>query len=178
MNLEELIFAGLDYIGFEKPNDITVNLIIEVRKYLLQKSEQWYEEKFPEAYKYDIKERRKKLNDRSYGYDGIKYYFGNDIKLESCILHDDSTKEKQIFSPPLVLETCFSLRFSGVRRKAYYKYEYINEIDHFFTYCINKKWRDDNNQTSRKEFCAGEEGIVAIRDTIEKCKFKTVTRSY
>lgn len=165
MNLEELIFAGLDYIGFEKPDDITVNLIIEVRKYLLQKSEQWYEEKFPEAYRYDIGETREE-GDAYYLHDGIEYYLNSDGALESCVLFNDSTNENQKFSPPLFLEDALLKRFCkkyGVGKVNYYVYCYINEMDHFFTYCINKTLLGKEKWDNRVK----DQGLKDIRETIE-----------
>ena len=66
MKLEELIIEGLRYIEFTQNIDsevINVDLIIEIRKYLFNKTIDWYKEKFEEAYKHDIGITRKKEMD-------------------------------------------------------------------------------------------------------------------
>lgn len=156
--LGELIENGLRYIDFlkedEKLGEITVDLIIQVRMYLLQKDAKWYKGKFEEAFKFDMGETRKK-GDIYYSDDGLKYYFDDEMYLKSCELYtDDKTSSKEFSS-----HIKFSFHLSEVKKKGYYKYYYINEIDHFFTYCINNYLLD-------KGFAALEKGIKSIRNTI------------
>lgn len=161
--LRELIENGLRYIGFvkedEKIGEITVDLIIQVRMYLLQKDAEWYKGKFEEAFKFDIGETRKN-GDSYYSDDGIKYYFDKEMYLEKCELYINAKTSSEAieFSSPIM----FSFHLSKVKNKDYYEYYYINEIDHFFTYCIN-------NCILKKGFAPQEKGIKYIRDRIIEC---------
>ncbi|MBQ8913112.1 MAG: hypothetical protein IJ054_03610 [Lachnospiraceae bacterium] len=154
--LKELILGGLEYIGFIKPNEssknitISVNMLIEIREYLFKQSYEWYSNKFPEAYKYDIGETRKK-GDAYYSDDGLNYTFNENMELENCVLFGDTENIK--FDPPIPIS--FSIQFHKG------KYYYINEIDHFFSYCINKYL------LGKKEyFNKCEDGLKAILNTI------------
>ena len=160
--LRELIENGLRYIGFvkedEKIGEITVDLIIQVRMYLLQKDAEWYKGKFEKAFKFDMGEARKN-GDSYYSDDGIKYYFDKEMYLEKCELYINSEKSSEAieFSSPIKFSFHFSKEKEEDKKK--YVYYYINEIDHFFTYCIN-------NYLVDKGFAALEEGIISIYDTI------------
>ena len=159
MELEELIIKGLRYIEFPYYKDsegITVNLIIEIRKYLFNKTNDWYKEKFEEAYKYDIGLTREK-GDGYYSDDGIKYTFDENMKLDSCVLC--SKRQKLICK--FNIKDKFLFHF---HKGSYY---YINEIDHFFTYCIN-------NHLLGKDFSIKDKndkhdkGLLLIKNKIDE----------
>lgn len=163
MKLEELIIEGLRYIEFTQNIDsevINVDLIIEIRKYLFNKTIDWYKEKFEEAYKHDIGITRKK-GDGYYSIDGIKYTFDEDMKFDSCILYDEEVQKRVSFN----IKDKFLFHFYKDKNHEWYNYYYINEIDHFFTYCINKYL------LGKTDFSATEKGLKAIKDAIlEFCK--------
>lgn len=156
MDKKELIINGLRYIDFfdihPEPKEININLLIEIRMYLLTKSSEWYKEKFPFAYSYDIGETRHPEN-YYYSDDGIKYIFDDEMYLKECILYHKESQKTVMLSPPV--------RFSFHIKRGTYRY--INEIDHFFTYCINNYLLD-------KEFSASsnEKGITSVKNTIEE----------
>lgn len=154
MKLEEVIRLGLYYIDFETPDaPIAMNLLIDIREFLLHKDSKWYKEKFQEAYNYDTGETRS-VSDAYYTTDGITYFVNEDMNITSCRLHDsDITCD---FNPYLQDLSFFTKK----RGKGEYTHEYINEIDHFFTYCFNR-------YLAKKEgFYARESGIRAIYKAI------------
>ncbi|MEE3334119.1 MAG: hypothetical protein VZR54_07595 [Ruminococcus sp.] len=165
MKYEELgpfIYKGLEYIDYIKPDEkpeININLLIEIRKYLLSKNANWYIEKFKKAYEFDIGKTRKK-NDTYYDTDGIEYYFDDEMKLTDYKLYDaKGDNEKCELKSEKFEKTLFHFKKS---RKDYFVYYYINEIDHFFTHCINNyllKKRCKLNQ---------EKGLEAIYNKLNK----------
>ena len=154
MELKELIYIGAEYIGFETSKEITINMLIEIRKYLLTKSAEWYEKKFPEAYNFDIGKTRKK-GDAYYKDDGIEYEFNDEMYLVKCTLYDSTKPDKK--GKECKVEPPVQFPFPLDKNKYYY----INEIDHFFTYCINRYLNDHT------DFRGKEKGITAIQATIE-----------
>lgn len=156
LELKKLIIKGLLYIEFPQSmdsKDIDVNLVIEIRKYIFDKTNSWYKEKFENAYNFDVGLSRKS-GDGYYSDDGIAYTFDDDMNLVDCILYGDEKKERFKFTH----EYKFSFHFHKG------KYYYINEIDHFFTYCINK-------YLLKKPFSEEkikDKGMIAIKDKI--CK--------
>ena len=154
MKLEEMIRLGLYYIDFETPDaPITMNLLIDIRDFLLLKDSKWYKEKFQAAYNYDMGETRS-ANDDYYSTDGITYFVNEDMNITSCRLHDSAITCD--FKPYLQDLSSFTKK----RRKGEYTHEYINEIDHFFTYCINRYL------AGKDGFYARESGIRAIYKAI------------
>ena len=160
--LEALIRNGLKYIEYvddESEIKIDVNLLINVREFIFEKSAKWYYNKFPEAFRFDIGMDRKK-EDAYYNKDekgdGIKYFFNDYMELVGCVLYNDKNKETRI---PVIATSC-SVPFKKEEENKY-KYFYYNEIDHFFTYCIN-------NYMLKKGFAANEKGLKYIKNKIEK----------
>ncbi len=152
--LEKLIKKGLNYIEFDTNDQISINLLFKLREYLFSQTCEWYKDKFLEAYKFDIGNTRK-WNDTYYSDDGIKYYC-DDGSLNKCIPHGG--KEEIDIDPPIkhVPFHCYPTK-SG----AFYYY-YINEIDHFFTHCINN-WLIGKGASFGKEI-----GMLAIKNQIEQ----------
>lgn len=165
MKYEELgqfICKGLEYIEYIKPDEkpkININLLIEIRKYLLRKDAEWYIEKFKDAYEFDIGKTREK-NDTYYDTDGIKYYFDDEMNLTKCILYKgkgDNAKWEIKFEK----SEKFLFHFLKTRKDCF-DYYYINEIDHFFTHCINNYLLKKGCRFNQ------EKGLEAIYNTINK----------
>ncbi|MBO7218085.1 MAG: hypothetical protein J6V50_05235 [Clostridia bacterium] len=160
--LKSLIREGLKYIGFlksDKDIDINIELLFEIRKYILTKDEEWYKEKFQNAYDFDIGNTRKK-GEAYYSDDGIKYFFNGNMELEGVVLHGSEEKEPLKTTP-----IKFSFHFHKIKG-GHFVYYYINEIDHFFTHAIN-------NYLLEKGCGFVENGIKAIKETIEKANKTT-----
>ena len=156
-DLEKLIKKGLKYIGFEglKYNEydhkdcIKFDLVIDIRKFLFNKPPEWYSEKFSKAYDYDIGLTREK-DDGYYSNDGIKYKFDDDMNLIEYFLYKGKTW--QTFEKPK--KWLFHYHLGN--------YYYINEIDHFFTKCINNYLLNIGVTFSQ------EKGLKLIYETIAK----------
>lgn len=132
MELKKLIESGLNYIEFpdyDPQNGITINQLIEVREHILQIDEARYQKLFPTAFDLDQKEHH-------YDSDGFEYYVDETTGLlKSCKLYQSAIK--LAFTPPLKFS--FELPFSEDKThpdKTQLIYNYLNEIDHFFTHSI------------------------------------------
>lgn len=162
--LGELIENGLRYINFlkedEKLGEITILMLFDIRKYLVDRIDdlKWYNKKFEEACEHDLKIKKGVIKP-TYKYDELKYYFDNN-RVTSCVLY---TGDKNLRERISIEKTIENPSDNYIRSKTgdYYKYYYINEIDHFFTYCIN-------NYLLNKGFAPKEEGIKLIRDRIDE----------
>ncbi len=129
--VKELIVSGLKYIGFpDYDRKIDINLLFDIREYIFLHSIEWYEEKFPEAYKFDIGISRTK-EDSYYDTDGLLYYLNDDSRIYGYKLYGGKRREE------ITQSICFLYNLKKVYGKEYYVYYYINEIDHFFTHGIN-----------------------------------------
>ena len=156
--LRELIENGLRYIDFlkedEKLGEISILMLFDIRKYLVDRIDdlKWYNEKFEEACKYDLRIRIGEIKP-TYDIDDLRYYFDNN-RVTSCVLYTgDNNARERIF-----LEKTIEHPLNNYVRPEigeYYQYNYTNEIDHFFTYCIN-------NYLLGKGFAPQEEGIQSI----------------
>ena len=151
--LKQLIFHGLNEIGYSEQETINLNLLIGIRQYLLRQNAAWYEKKFPAAYRFDLGETRRE-GDHYYTDDGIRYHLNDKMELTDCELYGSGAR--CALDPPV--QVPFEL--SKVRSRSYYRYFYINEIDHFFTYCINRYLNGE------KGFFAREPGVKAIYDAL------------
>ena len=151
--LKQLIFHGLNEIGYPEQETINLNLLIGIRQYLLQQDAEWYEKKFPAAYQFDLGETRREGDDY-YTVDGIRYHLNDKMELTDCELFRNGAR--CALDPP----ERFLFHLSKVRSRSYYSYSYINEIDHFFTYCINRYLNGG------KGFFAKEPGVRAIYDAL------------
>ena len=143
MELRDLIINGLRYIEFLAPNApteppvISVELMINIRIFLQMRTDEWYIEKFPEAFLFDMGMTRKP-GDAYYSNDGITYTFNDKMLLTKCELYYKGKDQEIIAKKPqeeLNLKVPFSFHFYKSGDK--FGYNYINEIDHFFTHCIN-----------------------------------------
>ena len=156
--LKQLIFHGLNEIGYEidypEQERINLNLLIGIRQYLLQQNAEWYEKKFPAAYRFDLGETRCE-GDPYYTDDGIRYHLNDKMELTDCELYGNGAR--CALDPPVRFLFHLSKRY---RPSVYYSYSYINEIDHFFTYCINRYLNGE------KGFSAREPGVRAIYDAL------------
>ena len=159
---EELIRKGLIYIGF--PNServINMELLIKIRDFINMKtaeSNEWYRKKFDQAYRIDKGE----IEGKSYSDDGIQYFFKDDSKqeLEKYILHESKVETELL--PTIKCDLGENDNY--IKKGSYYSYNYINEIDHFFTHCIN-------NYLTSKACVFGkktEKGIVSVKMSIEE----------
>ncbi len=151
--LKQLIFHGLNEIGYPEQETINLNLLIGIRQYLLQQDAEWYEKKFPAAYQFDLGETRREGDDY-YTVDGIHYHLNDKMELTDCVLYRNGAR------CALDRPVRFLFHLSKVRSRSYYSYSYINEIDHFFTYCINRYLNGG------KGFFAKEPGVRAIYDAL------------
>lgn len=151
--LKQLIFLGLNEIGYSEQETINLNLLIGIRQYLRQQDAEWYKKKFPAAYQFDLGETRREGDDY-YTVDGIHYHLNDKMELTDCVLYENGARCE--VNPPV--QVPFEL--SKVRSRSYYSYSYINEIDHFFTYCINRYLNGE------KGFFAREPGVRAIYDAL------------
>ena len=164
-SLEELIKSGLEYIGmpFSENEDINIELLFNIRKFVFDKSNEWYQIKFSDAYNFDIGVDRKK-DDTYYSDDGIKYFFNDNMELESYTLYDSN--ERIDLSSPVKCKWTFHYDKQG--GKEHFFYNYINEVDHFFTYCINKYLTSKD----KDEVCCFEKvrdrGLIYIKKEIEE----------
>ena len=172
--LKELIINGLKYIEFPEKIEskgIDVNLIIEIRRYLLNQTIDWYIKKFKEAYEHDIGITRKK-DYAYYSDDGIQYKFKDNMILDSCVLYKSSgipKDEEEQYEKKFDIKEPFSFHF--YKCKYCFKYCYINEIDHFFTHCINNylielNWNINDNPTKN------DRGLILVKEKIEEFKNK------
>ena len=156
--LKQLIFHGLNEIGYEigypEQERINLNLLIGIRQYLLQQNAEWYEKKFPAAYRFDLGKTRCE-GDHYYTDDGIRYHLNDKMELTDCELYRNGAH--CALDPPV--RFLFHLSKPS-RSSVYYRYFYINEIDHFFTYCINRYLNGG------KGFFAKEPGVRAIYDAL------------
>lgn len=151
--LKQLIFHGLNEIGYSEQETINLNLLIGIRQYLLRQDAEWYKKKFPAAYRFDLGETRRE-GDSYYTVDGIRYHLNDKMELTDCELFGNGAH------CALVPSVRFLFHLSKVRYRSYYRYFYINEIDHFFTYCINRYLNGG------KGFFANEPGVRAIYDAL------------
>ena len=151
--LKQLIFHGLNEIGYSEQETINLNLLIGIRQYLLRQDAAWYEKKFPAAYQFDLGETRREGDDY-YTDDGICYHLNDKMELTDCELYGSGAH--CALDPPVR----FLFHLSKSRSSVYYRYFYINEIDHFFTYCINRYLNGG------KGFFAKEPGVRAIYDAL------------
>ncbi len=153
--LKQLIFHGLNEIGYPEQERINLNLLIGIRQYLLRQNAEWYEKKFPAAYRFDLGETRRE-GDPYYTVDGIRYHLNDKMELTDCELYRNGARCALV--PPV--RFLFHLSKVRSRSSVYYSYSYINEIDHFFTYCINRYLNGE------KGFSAKEPGVRAIYDAL------------
>ena len=153
--LKQLIFHGLNEIGYPEQERINLNLLIGIRQYLLRQNAAWYEKKFPAAYRFDLGETRRE-GDPYYTGDGIRYHLNDKMELTDCELYGSGAR--CALDPPV--QVPFELSKVRSRSSVYYRYFYINEIDHFFTYCINRYLNGG------KGFFAREPGVRAIYDAL------------
>lgn len=153
--LKQLIFHGLNEIGYPEQERINLNLLIGIRQYLLQQDAEWYKKKFPAAYRFDLGETRRE-GDQYYTDDGIRYHLNDKMELTDCELYGNGARCALV--PPVQVPFELSKVRSG--SSVYYRYFYINEIDHFFTYCINRYLNGG------KGFFAREPGVRAIYDAL------------
>lgn len=151
--LKQLISHGLNEIGYPEQETINLNLLIGIRQYLLQQDAEWYEKKFPAAYQFDLGETRREGDDY-YTDDGICYHLNDKMELTDCELYGSGAH--CALDPPVLVP----FELSKVRSRSYYSYSYINEIDHFFTYCINRYLNGE------KGFSANEPGVRAIYNAL------------
>ena len=168
MELMNLISGGLDYIGYwevnSKPKEttaeyITMNLLFDVRTFLYNQSKMWYKEKFPDAYEYDYGSIRKEDNNNNYYYsdDGHKYFLDDDMCVIKVKLYKNDTIVT--LTPPVHLNKDLPYR----KGKDHYNYYYLNEIDHFFTYCISNYLKKIGYRANKKE-----KGINAIKKKVNE----------
>lgn len=152
--LKELICNGVEYIGINNVSEVSIDLLIQIRQFLKEKSDEWYYKKFEKAYKYDKKLDEdlilKKITKKPYTDDGFKYYVDKDGYLISCELYNSDIDKK------------FKSKIR-INADEYKKYYYLNEIDHFFTYCINNYLRGKEWSNSV------EDGLKYIKEQIEIC---------
>ncbi len=154
----ELIRNGLKYIGFQyDEEEIDINLLIRIREFIFKKSYKWFYEKFPKAFNFDI---RKKGRD-GYSYDRLRYYFNDRNELVECILYDEVEKSVEKKKRP-IKPISSEMPFDNVKGKDYRSYHYVSELDHFFSYCINKVLLGKPSFESRME-----EGLISIKKAIE-----------
>ena len=153
--LKQLIFHGLNEIGYPEQERINLNLLIGIRQYLLRQDAEWYKKKFPAAYRFDLGETRCE-GDSYYTDDGIRYHLNDKMELTDCELYGSGAR--CALDPPV--QVPFELSKVRSRSSVYYRYFYINEIDHFFTYCINRYLNGG------KGFFAREPGVRAIYDAL------------
>ena len=157
--LKQLIFHGLNEIGYEigypEQERINLNLLIGIRQYLLRQNAEWYKKKFPAAYRFDLGKTRLE-GDPYYTGDGIRYHLNDKMELTDCELYRNGAR--CALDPPV--RFLFHLSKVRYRSSVYYSYSYINEIDHFFTYCINRYLNGE------KGFSAKEPGVRAIYDAL------------
>lgn len=169
MELKELIESGLKYIEFQDADsqiEITIDLLIKIRMFLFSKSADWYSEKFHEAYLYDIGDTRN-TDDAYYSVDGLSYYVDEKMNFKSCDLFHNKNKNCE-FS-----DSCprFTYHLNKSRKKVNgewikrYIYYYINEIDHFFTYCIDLFLSGENIGNFNK---IKDNGLLLIYNVIQQ----------
>lgn len=151
--LKQLIFHGLNEIGYPEQEEINLDLLIGIRQFLLRQNAAWYEKKFPAAYRFDLGETRCEGNSY-YTDDRIRYHLNDKMELTDCELFGNGAH------CALVHPVRFLFHLSKVQYRSYYRYFYINEIDHFFTYCINRYLNGG------KGFFANEPGVRAIYDAL------------
>ena len=173
MTLEEaknLVRNGLKYL--EYPNnervDINMELLINIRKFIFEQSNTVYYERFPDAYNYDIGIDRKR-EDTYYDEDGIRYYFDSNMeKLEAYTLCGGEYKE--LDSPIKCNWTFHYQKTEDKKERRCFLYNYINEIDHFFTYCINNILKNENKEKGYVCYfdSVKDRGVKSIKETIEK----------
>lgn len=164
LTLNELIEYGLRYIDFlkedEKLGEISILMLFDIRKYLVDRIDdlKWYNEKFEVAYEHDLKIKKGVIKP-TYKDDGLKYYFDNNRVTSYVLYTGNENLRERIF----IEKTIENPSKNYIRSKTgdYYKYYYINEIDHFFTYCIN-------NYLLGKGFAPQEEGIKSIGNRIDE----------
>ena len=153
--LKQLIFHGLNEIGYSEQETINLKLLIGIRQYLRQQDAEWYKKKFPAAYRFDLGETRRE-GDQYYTHDGICYHLNDKMELTDCVLYENGARCE--VNPPV--QVPFELSKVRSRSSVYYRYFYFNEIDHFFTYCINRYLNGG------KGFFAKEPGVRAIYDAL------------
>lgn len=171
--VKTLIDDGLTYIGYKEKEDevkVSVNLIIEIRQFLVSKTREWYKEKFPEAFEFNMGTTRK-ASDYYYSNDGLTYFFDENKSLNRCILYNG--KKEIDFDPRIQYSGDFYKKRGKISNEICFGYNYLNEIDHFFTHAINYyllvsgKEKGDNGCYFNRE-----PGMNEVYNTITKPRLK------
>lgn len=163
-NLKTLIENGVRYMEIPYVNHINyiidMNLLMVIREFIASKSDIWYRNYFKNAYSIDINYKNGKCK-KKYSNDGIKYYCKGEI-FDKCILYPKSKNIKETFDNEIKISSLYT-KSNG----EYYTYEYINEIDHFFTHAINSFILMKKGNKSWTMF-NGDEGMEEIKNQIEQ----------
>ena len=165
-DLKTLIENGVRYMKIPYVNHINyiidMNLLMVIREFIVSKSDIWYMNYFKKAYDFDIKYKNGKLK-KKYSKDGIKYYCKGEI-LDKCILYPKKKNIEVTFNNEIKISALYTKSNEG-----YYTYEYINEIDHFFTHAINGfiLMEKEKEKKSWVRF-NGDKGMEAIKNQIEQ----------
>lgn len=173
--LQCLIEKGMKYICYRKDSkkndekDINLDLLLEIREYIYTKGSDWYKDKFPEAYNFDINLEQSNNENKPYNDDGIKYYTVKD-KLHYCIPYGLSSSEYKYFymdEHKINSNIHMSYGYRVTKEKDCYVHIYKNEIDHFFTHAINSFIL---MQKSKLKYCYfwKERGMHAIEKKINE----------
>ena len=163
-DLKTLIENGVRYMKIPYVNHINyvidMNLLMVIREFITPQSDEWYKNHFKKAYDID-KEYKNGGSKKTYSDDGIKYCCEGEI-LDECILYHKEKKVKVTFNNEIKISPLYTKR-----NEEYYTYEYINEIDHFFTHAINSFILMKNKKQSSTRF-NGDKGMEAIKNQIEQ----------
>ena len=163
-NLKTLIENGVRYMEIPYVNHINyiidMNLLMVIREFIASKSDIWYMNYFKKAYDID-KEYKNGGSKKIYSDDGIKYYCKEKI-LDKCILYPKKKNVEVTFNNEIKISSLYTKSNEG-----YYTYEYINEIDHFFTHAINSFILMKNKKQRSTRF-NGDDGMEAIKNQIEQ----------
>ena len=157
-NLKTLIENGVRYMEIPYVNHINyiidMNLLMVIREFIASKSDIWYMN-----YRIDIDYKNGKCK-KKYSDDGIKYYCKGEI-LDKCILYHEQKNVEETFDNEIKISSLYTKR-----NEEYYTYEYINEIDHFFTHAINSFILMKKGNKSWTMF-NGDKGMEEIKNQIE-----------